>query len=67
MPVVSTVASASVPPTAPNARGRFRPSQSASATGASVTRHATEAQASRLSQLVRHWLNAFNACFGLPR
>jgi hypothetical protein len=65
--VVKTVTSARLPPIQPKARGKPRPSQSDSATGASRTSVATEAQASRESQLVRHCENAFTAFFGLPR
>ena len=42
----------------PKSGGRPPPKIAASATGASSRRAATEAQPSRLSQLVRHWVKA---------
>ncbi|EKD60117.1 MAG: hypothetical protein ACD_54C00928G0001 [uncultured bacterium] len=59
--------SAQTPPNTPKLRGRSKLSQSDSAIGAHDSKVATEAQASRLSQLLRHWLNARHARHGLPR
>ena len=67
MAVVNTVAKASSAPGQASQRGRSRLSQSDSAIGVSRIRVAQDAQASRLSQLVCHWLKAFNAFLGLPR